>query len=609
MFRIRRIYDDTLPVNREIIQQVQQMLRDRFAAMTGEEIDKLPDKLRDPVKHRFRAILFVAEGNGGALRGFALLSHAPDLRFCYLDYIASTSRMSGRGIGGALYERVRAESVHLGAIGLFYECLPDDPTLCRDPDTLKDNRARLRFYEHYGARPIAGTAYETPLTPGDDNPPYLVMDPLDQSVTLGGNQAQAVVRAILERRYGHICPRDYIEMVVNSYQDNPIRLRPPRYMKHPAPHPTDDVATDERIVLLVNERHDIHHVRERGYVESPIRVRTIMSELQKIDLFKKTEPRSFSDKHLLEVHDPDYVRYFKRICEDLKPGKSMYPYVFPIRNAARIPRELAVRAGYFCIDTFTPLNKNAYQAARGAVDCGLTGAELLLSGSRLVYCLVRPPGHHAERHAFGGFCYFNTNAVAAHFLSRTGPVAILDIDYHHGNGQQNIFYERDDVLTVSIHGHPRFAYPYFSGFEDETGKNSGAEFNRNYPLPEHVDGDRYAETLTRALRRIRKYDPQFVIVALGLDTAKGDPTGTWTLTARDFERNGRLIGQLNRPILVVQEGGYNNRNLGINARHFFTGLWQETFRAPAEQSKNHSISHSTDNGSSSARGAASDRSR
>jgi acetoin utilization deacetylase AcuC-like enzyme/GNAT superfamily N-acetyltransferase len=231
-----------------------------------------------------------------------------------------------------------------------------------------------------------------------------------------------------------------------------------------------------------------------------------------------------------------------------------------------------VLSGYYCIDTFTPINRNAYPAARRAVDCCLTATREILDGKRLAYALVRPPGHHAERRSFGGFCYFNNNAIAAQYLCAYGKVAILDIDYHHGNGQQDIFYRRADVLTVSIHGHPRFAYPYFSGFEEERGEGEGEGFNLNLPLPETIDADKYRRTLTRALERVQAFNPQFLVVALGLDTAKGDPTGSWPLKTRDFEINGRSVGELGLPTLVIQEGGYRNRTLGQNARNFFKGL-------------------------------------
>lgn len=233
-----------------------------------------------------------------------------------------------------------------------------------------------------------------------------------------------------------------------------------------------------------------------------------------------------------------------------------------------------MRAGYYCIDTFTPLNANAYLAARGAVNCALTAAEFLLAGERAAYALVRPPGHHAERKSFGGFCYFANAAIAAQYLVSYGRVAILDIDYHHGNSQQNIFYRRNDVYTVSLHGNPRFAYPYFTGFADEVGEGIGYGYNLNIPLPEHLSAEDYFSHLGRALKAVRAYAPEYLVVALGLDTAKADPTGTWSLHAKDFDHVGRMIGELNYPTLIVQEGGYRTQTLGINARHFFSGLHQ-----------------------------------
>jgi acetoin utilization deacetylase AcuC-like enzyme/GNAT superfamily N-acetyltransferase len=578
MFRIRRVYDDLLPRNKDSIAQVQEILRVQFPLLHEEDITKVPEQLRNPIKFKFRSILWVAEDSVGHVHGFALISHAPVLNFCYLDFIATEKQKMGGGIGEALYQRVREEARALKTIGLFFECLPDDPRLCRNPEILKQNAARLRFYERYGARPIAGTAYETPLKPEFDNPPYLVYDDLGQNRALRRDIARDTVRAILERKYGHRCPAGYIDRVVLSFRDDPIRLREPKYLRKEAPVAVNlSIPIDKRIILVINDQHAIHHVREQGYVESPVRIKSILRELDRTDLFQRLAPHHFSEGYVRAVHDAGFVDYLKKVCSTLKPGEVVYPYVFPIRNVARPPKELAVRAGYYCIDTFTPLSRNAYFAARRSVDCALTAARKILEGYRLAYALVRPPGHHAERHVYGGFCYFNSTAIAAEFLSPYGKVAILDIDYHHGNGEQDIFYERSDVLTISIHGHPRFAFPYFSGFEDETGIGPGKGFNINIPLPEKVDGIRYRDVLHKALKRIVDFQPRFLLVALGLDPERKDPTGSWTLQFQDFEANGRMIGSLQFPTLVVQEGGYYSRVLGTNARHFFTGLWSGTY--------------------------------
>jgi acetoin utilization deacetylase AcuC-like enzyme/GNAT superfamily N-acetyltransferase len=575
MIRIRRILDDLTPIDRREIAQIQVILREQFPLLPESDVQKLPEMLRNPLKYQFRSILFAADDLKGNIKGFALVHHAPTLDFFYLDFISAARQMTGSGIGGALYERVREEARNLGVLGIFFECLPDDPEVCRVPEAIKQNASRLRFYERYGAYPVINTAYETPCKPDDRCPPYLVFDGLGRGLPLRRHPARAIVRAILERVYAKSCPPGYIDMVVNSFGDDPVRLRPPRYIKPEPPLAAvpPQIPRDRRISLIVSDSHAIHHIRERGYVESPVRISVILKEIEKTDLFEREKIRNFSDSPIRQVHDGRFMDYLKRVCESLDQDVSVYPYVFPLRNAARPPADLATRAGYYCIDTFTPLNRSAYPAARRAVECALTGAQILLEGGRLAYALVRPPGHHAERLVFGGFCYLGSAAVAANYLSAHGRVAVLDIDYHHGNGNQMIFYDRQDVMVVSIHGHPSFAFPYFTGFEDERGEGWGTGFNLNYPLPETITAEQYRAALDRAVRQVKHFGPSFIVVSLGLDTAKGDPTGSWPLKARDFTANGWMIGALRLPTLIVQEGGYNTRNLGVNARHFFQGLW------------------------------------
>ncbi len=324
--------------------------------------------------------------------------------------MASKKNIVVSGIGSSLYESVREFARELGATGVFFECLPDDPGICKNESLIEQNRQRLKFYERFGAFPIINTLYETPVNPEEDEcPPYLVCDLLSPGSTLGKTEAQKIIRAILERKYAYLCPEDYIRGVVDSVTDDPVQFRPPRYVKKYAAAQASQMGNNDKLItLIVNDKHSIHHVRDRGYVESPVRISSILSELQKSGLFREIPVTTFSEDHIREVHEKKYINYFKRVCEKLPEGKSIYPYVFPVRNNTRAPADDSVLAGYYCIDTFTPLNRNAFLAAKRAVDCCLTGSARLLEGTGVVYALVRPPGHHAERKVFGGFCYFNS---------------------------------------------------------------------------------------------------------------------------------------------------------------------------------------------------------
>jgi acetoin utilization deacetylase AcuC-like enzyme len=236
--------------------------------------------------------------------------------------------------------------------------------------------------------------------------------------------------------------------------------------------------------------------------------------------------------------------------------------------------------GYWCFDTGTPVLKNTHTAARDAVDVALTAADLVLRGDAVAYGLCRPPGHHAARSVFGGFCYFNNAAVAAeHVAQRTqARVAVLDLDYHHGNGTQQIFYRRADVLYVSLHADPTRAYPYFTGYADETGAGPGLGTTRNIPLRAGITDADYLAALEDGLHTVARFRPSVTVVSLGMDTYCHDPLGDFSMTTRVYAECGRRVAQASQRLVILQEGGYYLPDLGENVRQFLLGA--ETSTSP-----------------------------
>jgi acetoin utilization deacetylase AcuC-like enzyme/ribosomal protein S18 acetylase RimI-like enzyme len=571
MFRISHVIGAHREQDRRRLAAVQDLLATDFPDLAADD-DYVARKLVDQTARGTPCILLVAYGPGDRVIGFALADYFEALGYAYLDFIITETRQRGLGLGGALYESLREDLIARGARGLFLEAPTDDPAQVTDPAELKANKARLKFYERYGARPIVGTLYDQPIRPGRPPEPRLLYDPLAADEAIGGEALRRVIRAILTQRYRYGADDPYVERVVASVKDTPVRVRKPRYAS-----PNGKAFKVPRrlhpLKVFCSAHHALHHVRERGYVERPARVDVILKALEELPDVERLPVHNFGEKPIRAVHDADFVNYLRNICRELPKGEMVYPYVFPIRRTDRPPHDRSIRAGYYCIDTFTPLSRDAYKAARAAVNVALSGAEAILAGQPLVYSLCRPPGHHAERDTYGGFCYFCNGAIAAqHLRAQLARVAILDVDYHHGNGAQDIFYQRADVLTVSIHGHPSFAYPYFSGFADEAGEGEGQGFNVNVPLPEHVADARYLATLDEALKLVRLFKPEALVVPLGLDIAKADPTGTWSVTPDGLFEIGRRIGHLKLPTLLVQEGGYNIRLLGRNASRMLTGI-------------------------------------
>lgn len=573
MIRIRRLYSLTTAAERDAKDQAARVFARAFD-YDPEGGRRIAELIATPDEAGIEYILLLAEDGRGRVMGLSFIHYFKEERFGYLEWIASDPERSARGIGGALYEATREELVARGARGLFLDVPADEREHVppEDRSLLPVKKKRMAFYEGYGARPVAGTLYgERTSAAKENNILYLVYDGLGRRGALRRNEARRAVFRILTHEYAHN-PRDpHVAEIVRSFKDDPVKLRPPRYGKPEPAAPPVRRGWIKPLKVLVAERHEIHHLRAKGYVERPVRMRAVLRGLEALQT-EQLPVRRHGMAPIRAVHDKALVAYLEDICPRLGEREMIYPEVFPIRHPDRRPRSPEMRAGYFCIDTFTPLTRNVLPAARAAVDTALTGAYLLLQRERIVYALVRPPGHHAERRVYGGFCYFNNAAVAAHRLSAEGRVAVLDIDHHHGNGTQDIFWERGDVLTVSIHGHPRNCYPYFSGYADEKGDGDGLGANRNFPLQPGIADDAYLKTLDEALHAIARFKPAFLVLAVGFDTMKGDPTGTFELSAAGMRRVGERIGSLGIPTLAVQEGGYSVQNLRRGAPAFFGGL-------------------------------------
>ncbi len=294
--------------------------------------------------------------------------------------------------------------------------------------------------------------------------------------------------------------------------------------------------------------------------EKPDRVNQIKDALIMKGFDNFVPPTKFPLSYVYLVHDDGYVSWLKSKCESLSEEDEYIPEVF----------------GYDkCFDTGTPIKKNTFDAAKRAVDTVLTAARLLEAGNEnVVYALSRPPGHHATREFCGGYCYFNNAAIAAKYFLKQGAesIVILDLDFHHGNGTQDIFYDTEAVYYISIHGDPKYFYPWITGRENEVGVGSGEGFNLNLPLPPKSDWSEYSAALSYAINEIRDYYPDVLIVSLGFDTHKDDPLGDFLLADQDYAKMAKQLSKLKIPMLVVQEGGYSPQANAVSAVNFFSAL-------------------------------------
>ncbi len=357
------------------------------------------------------------------------------------------------------------------------------------------------------------------------------------------------------------------------------------------------------MLIVHNPLHMRHHGRHemfRGRLvachEVPERLDRVLAELQRRPPGELRTPEelgvdprdaAFEDV-LARIHPRRYLDFLAGAWDEwvaLDPanaGLDALPSVWPVRGfrADVVPAGFAARMGLYSFDAGTPLTAGTWDAARAGAHCAVLAARAVLDPAgtnRSAFALTRPPGHHAGADFFGGYCFLNNAALAAQTLRDLGcaRVAVLDIDYHHGNGTQGIFYTRPDVLTVSIHGDPRTEYPFYLGHADEHGADEGEGFNLNLPLQRGTGFGGWCAALRQALDRVARFDAQALVVPLGVDTFEGDPISGFHLHSADYLRVGADIATLRLPTVFVFEGGYAVAEVGINTVNVLEGFLRQ----------------------------------
>jgi acetoin utilization deacetylase AcuC-like enzyme len=304
----------------------------------------------------------------------------------------------------------------------------------------------------------------------------------------------------------------------------------------------------------------------------PARAQAILEAVQKAQLGSVIAPGDHGLAPILSLHDADYVHFLRTAHADstayFGEAGPVFTWTFAPRHALRKPRGFLGLKGYHAFGWGTPILEGTWQAAYWSAQCALTAADLVRRGEPVAYALCRPPGHHAAADLYGGYCYLNNAAIAARALQAEGKVAILDVDYHHGNGTQLLFYTDPAVLFCSLHVHPDQGYPYYWGDAGERGQGPGLGTNRNWPLPLGTGDGEYLPVLDQALLAVREFGSRYLVVSLGFDTVAGDPEGGFCLTTSGLGEIGRRIAGLGLPTVLVQEGGYLLDRLGENALAF-----------------------------------------
>jgi acetoin utilization deacetylase AcuC-like enzyme len=340
------------------------------------------------------------------------------------------------------------------------------------------------------------------------------------------------------------------------------------------------------MLTFYSEDHHLHHGRcelvdgeLRPCFEMPSRAEHVLQRVKDQRLGEVRAPQDFGLAPIARIHTDAYLQFLQgawvRWSACGNPHSDLLPYAWPARTLrSKLPDDLHAQLGYYSFDAGAPITAGTWQAVYSSAQVALSAQQLISNGAGSAFALCRPPGHHAARDLMGGYCYLNNVAIAAKAFLDQGAarVAILDVDYHHGNGSQSIFYDRNDVFLTSIHGDPRFEYPFFLGYADECGEGAGIDCNLNLPLPAGSDWSVWSAALESACQRIAAYGPDVLLVSLGVDTFKDDPISQFKLDSPDYLRMGQRIAALGKPTLFVMEGGYAVAEIGINAVNVLEGF-------------------------------------
>lgn len=312
--------------------------------------------------------------------------------------------------------------------------------------------------------------------------------------------------------------------------------------------------------------------------ECPERWDHVVAALDAAGLDDRTAPDPVDLDRVRRVHDPGYVAFLEEFWDEwVASGRNSdaIPSMFPVRglHQDRVPVEPEGRLGFYALAAETAITAGTWHAATASAAIAQTAQRLVAGGVPVAFGVCRPPGHHASADQFGGYCFLNNAAVAAEGFLADGAqrVAVLDVDFHHGNGTQSIFWERSDVLFASLHGHPADAFPHFLGYRDEVGAGTGEGFTHNYPMRPGTAFDEWAAALDDACDKVTDHRPDALVVSLGVDAFEGDPISFFRLTSDDFTTVGRRIGALGIPTAYVLEGGYAVAEIGTNAVNVLTG--------------------------------------